>query len=265
MSLKPHSVPWYNRLSTMQKGYFYPWRSNLGAWHGEDNFRTLVFEHLRPEMDVLEVACAQGELALAMAPQVRSVLGYDVTPDYIDMARKAALERGVGNVKFVVFNSSSEANDGRPRLPAADHSVDLFVNSKGPFHWLSDAPRAGRPGAVILTLVVEITTLTPWTALLPAALRWEAWDADWARTTIEQRLGEAGLRLHSWWSFDVPELFPDPRDLYDWLTFGFTAEEAPVYPDVAPVFEQIFKEFASSDGLEIRHRRHIWKAVLPGG
>jgi SAM-dependent methyltransferase len=265
MSLKPHSVPWYDRLSSMQKGYFYPWRSNLGAWHGEDVFRTLVFEHLKPEMDVLEVACAQGELALAMAPRCRSVLGYDVTADYIDMARKAAVERGINNARFMVYNSSSEANGGRPRLPAADHSVDLFVNSKGPFHWLTDAPRVGRPGAVMLTLVVEITTLTPWTALLPEALRWEEWDANWARTTIEQRLGEAGLRLHSWWSFDVPELFTDPEDLHAWLTFGCSADEALSYQEVSPVFERIFKEFASSQGLEVRWRRHIWKAVLPGG
>lgn len=265
MSLKPHSVEWYRWLSTMQKGYFYPWRSRLEPWHGEDVFRTLVFEHLRPEMDVLEIACAQGDLALAMAPRCRSVLGYDVTADYIDMARKAVEERGIGNVTFLVYDSLSDANGGRAHMPAADHSFDLLVSSKGPFHWIADAQRVGRPGATLLMLVPEMTTLTPWTALLPEVLRWEEWDANWARTTIEQRLGAAGLRLHSWWSFDVPELLPNPEELYVWCTWSFAAAEVPSYQEVAPLLERIFKEFAGPQGLEVRWRRHIWKAMIPGG
>jgi SAM-dependent methyltransferase len=265
VSVKPHSGQWYDRLSSMQKGYFYPWRSRLEPRHGEDVFGTLVFEHLRPDLDVLEVACAQGELALAIAPRCRSVLGYDRTADYIKMASQTKEERGIDNATFLVHDSSSDANGGRPHMPAADESIDLFVCSKGPFHWIAEAPRVGRPGAVLLMLVPNPTRLTPWTALLPEILRWVDEDENWARSTIEQRLGEAGLRLHSWWSFDVPELFSNPKELYAWRTFGFTAAEVPSYQEVAPLLERIFKEFAGPHGLEVRWRRHIWKAVIRGG
>jgi ubiquinone/menaquinone biosynthesis C-methylase UbiE len=114
-----------------------------------------MFEHLRPELDVLEVACAQGDLALAMAPCVHSVLAYDATPGYIDLACKAAEERGISNVRFLVYNSRAVYNEGRPHIPAEDVSVDLWVNSKGPFHAVQDARRVCRPSAVMLMLVPD--------------------------------------------------------------------------------------------------------------
>ena len=140
MTLRPHTEPWYDRLSTMQKGYYYPWRSYLNKYHGEDLFRTMVFDHLRPELDVLEIACAQGELALAMAPQCHSVLGYDIISDWIEIACKSAMEHDISNANFLRYDSSPSANGGRAHLPVSDHSIDLFVSSKGPFHWIEDVP-----------------------------------------------------------------------------------------------------------------------------
>src|SRR5690348_4098572 len=87
MPLAPQSPLWYDRLTKLQKGYYYPWRSILPDWHGEDVFRNLVTMHLQPNLDVLEVACAQGELALEMAASVRSVVAYDRTADYIRLAQ----------------------------------------------------------------------------------------------------------------------------------------------------------------------------------
>jgi SAM-dependent methyltransferase len=179
MRLTPHTEEWYDWLSKKQRGYYYPGRKILSPWHGEDSFKTLVFEHLKPEMDVLEVACAQGDLSLAMAPYVRSVLAYDATPDYIDMARKAAEECSIPNAKFVLHNSRARFNDGQVHIPAQDHSIDLWVNSKGPFHPILDAPRVCRPGAVLLMLVPDGGVPAggrpvPWNDLLPEALRWPA-------------------------------------------------------------------------------------------
>lgn len=273
MSLKPHSEEWYAWLSKKQAGYYYAGETNLAPWHGEDSFRALVLEHLKPEMDVLEVACAQGELALEIAPRVRSLLGYDVTPDYIAMARRSAVERGITNATFVVHNSRAQYNGGSPRMPAEDHSVDLWVNSKGPFHPILDAPRVCRPGAVLLMLVPAGGVpagnhLPPWNDLLPEPLRQSNLpgrdNPNWAYLAIEQNLTEAGLRLHSWWDFDVPEYFADPRQLYARLSWPFLEEDVPPYSEVAPAFEQIFREFAGPLGLENRRRRSIWKAVIPG-
>jgi SAM-dependent methyltransferase len=263
MPLVPQSSPWYDRLTTLQKGYYYPWHSILPAWHGEDVFRSLVAQHLQANLDVLEVACAQGELTFEMAASVRSVVAYDRTADYIRLAQEAAQERDIHNVTFLLHDSSTQANGGQAHLPALDGSFDLLVCSKGPFHWIEDAHRVARLGATLLMLVPDATPLTSWNALLPEALRWQAADdPNWTRPAIEQRLAAVQLSLHSWWSFDVPEIFPTPQDFYVWRAWGAAPDEIPSYADVASDLERIFHLYASPQGLEIRRHRYIWKAVV---
>jgi hypothetical protein len=86
----------------------------------------------------------------------------------------------------------------------------------------------------------------------------------WARPAIEQRLAAVGVAVHSWWSFDVPEVFPDPEQLYTWLTWGYTPDEVPALAEVYPLLERIFVEHGDSEGVAVRQRRYLWKAVVPG-
>ncbi len=273
MSLMPHSEEWYIWLSERQQGYYYPGKKIVSPWHGDDNFKALVSDHLKPEIDVLEVACAQGNLALEIAPHVHSVLGYDATPGYIDLARKSAKERGITNATFLVHNARSQYHNGEVRTPAEDHSIDLWVNSLGPFHPIKDAPRVCRPGAVMLMLVPgggvpAGACPMPWKDLLLEPFRSQdspvRSDTNWAYTTIQKDLAEAGLRIHSWWDFDVPYYIPDPRELFTGLAWVYAEDDIPAYKEVEPTFERIFKEFAGPQGLENRWRRSIWKAVIPG-
>lgn len=263
MPLLPHSAAWYDRLATMQKGYSYNWGSHFDLWHGEDVYRTMVHQHLDTDMDVLDIACAQGEVALEIAPSCRSVVGYDRIASWITMAQRAAQERGLTNTTFICHDSSTEANGGHARLPTPEAAFDLLICGKGPFHWIEDARRVARPGAVLLMLVPDMTPLTAWTEQLPEPLRWQAGDPHWARPAIEQRLSIGQLSLHSWWSFDVPELFPDAEALYSWRTWGCTPDEVPPFADVAVDLERIFTRYSSPRGLEIRRRRSIWKAIVP--
>jgi hypothetical protein len=69
--------------------------------------------------------------------------------------------------------------------------------------------------------------------------------------------------LHSWWSFDVPEIFPNPKELYVWRTWGNTPDEVPSYAETAVDIEHIFQQYGGPQGLEIRRRRYIWKAIIP--
>ena len=264
MRLSPQTAEWYDRLTTLQRGYYYPWRSQLSPWNGEDAYLALVRQHIRPDADVLDVACGHGEVAVAIAPLCRSVLGYDRTAAWVELAQQAARERGLLNATVVCHDSSPEANGGRARLPAANASFDLLICSKGPFHWIEDARRVARPGAVLLMLVPDARPLTPWHAWLPESLRWYvAPDPHWARPAIEQRLAAAGLSLHSWWSFDVPEVFPDAEQLYTWLSWGATPDEIPSFAEVCQVLERVFAEHGSPEGVELRHHRYLWKAVVP--
>jgi SAM-dependent methyltransferase len=226
-------------------------------------YRELVSQHVQADVDVLDIACAQGEIALEIAPRSRSITGYDRIAAWIAVAQQSARESGLTNTNFVCHDSSAEANGGQVRLPAKAASFDLLICSKGPFHWIEDARRVARPGAVLLMLVPDMTPLTAWTAELPEQLRWQEGNLNWARPAIEQRLTAAGLALHSWWSFDVPELFPNPEELYAWRTWGSTPDEVPPFVQVAANLERIFSQYAGPQGLEIRRRRYLWKAIVP--
>jgi SAM-dependent methyltransferase len=259
------TIDWYDRLATLQEGYYYPWRSHLGNCNGEDEYLALVRQHLRPEADVLDVACGHGEVALSLAPHCRSILGYDRMAAWIDLAQQAAHQQDLGNVTFVCHDSSAAANNGQARIPAADASFDLLICRRGPFHWIEDAQRVARPGAVLLMLVPDATPLTPWYTWLHEDLRWQpSDDPHWARPAIEQRLALGRLALHSWWSFDVPEVFPDPEQLYIWLSWGYIPEEVPSFDEVKPLLERIFSEYGTPEGVGVRRRRYLWKAIVPG-
>jgi SAM-dependent methyltransferase len=264
MRLAPQTAAWYDRLTTLQEGYYYPWRSHIGAWYGEDAYLTLVRQNLQPNAAVLDVACGHGEVALSLAPHCRSILGYDRTAAWIALAQQAARAQGLANATFVCHDSSPAANGGRARLPVADVAFDLLICSKGPFHWIEDARRVARPGAILIMLVPDATPLTPWHAWLPETVRWQdAADPQWARPAIEQRLAAAGLALDSWWSFDVPQVFPDPEQLYTWLAWGFTPDEVPAFHEIRPILERVFAEYSGPAGVAIRRRRYLWKAVVP--
>jgi hypothetical protein len=100
--------------------------------------------------------------------------------------------------------------------------------------------------------------------LLPESLRWqEAPDPHWARPAVEGRLAATGLAVDSWWSFDVPERFPDPEQLYAWLAWGGTPDEVPPLVAIRPLLERIFAAHGGPEGLAIRRRRYLWTAVVP--
>jgi 2-polyprenyl-3-methyl-5-hydroxy-6-metoxy-1,4-benzoquinol methylase len=99
-------------------------------------------------MDVLDIACAQGDIALDIAPYCCSVVGYDRMAAWINLAQGTAQERCLTNTTFIHHDSSAEANDGRIHLPTPAGTYDLLICSKGPFHWIEDARRIARPGAV---------------------------------------------------------------------------------------------------------------------
>jgi 23S rRNA (guanine745-N1)-methyltransferase len=261
--MRPHSNEWYQRLSTLQAGYFYPWRSQVAPGNGEDAYVDLVQQHLGPDKDMLDVACGHGALTIQFARQCRSALGYDLIPSYVEMAQKAAREEGVNHVRFVCHDSSISTN-GRAFIPAEDNSFDLLLCRRGPFHWVEDALRVARPRATLIMLIPDTVPMPPSFALLPEALQWQVGsDPNWARSAMEPRLNRSGIQLHSWWTFDVPEYFSTPEDLYLRLTWGHTPDEVPSYAEVAPQLAEIFAQHSGADGLELRHRRHLWKAVIP--
>jgi hypothetical protein len=102
----------------------------------------------------------------------------------------------------------------------------------------------------------------PWNNELPEVLR-RPDPGDWTmRGAVERWLAIGRLSLHSCWTYDVPEQFDDPEQLYIFLSWGFAPEEVPTFAEVQETLEGIFSRYARSDGLALRHRRFLWKAVV---
>jgi ubiquinone/menaquinone biosynthesis C-methylase UbiE len=259
--LEPHSPSWYKQLAKTQQGYYYPWKSALSPFNGEDAYLELVKAHLQPHLDVLDAGCGHGEVALEIAPFCQSVLAYDLVEDYIELARIEAEKRGLKNAQFICANSSATANHGQPKIPARDNSIDLFISRRGPFHWLADAKRVAKPGATIIMLTMLETALPAWHDLLPDNLSFPFPTSGSMLAEVQRRLETSGFSLHSHWTFDVPEVFENPKDLHTYLTWA-NFVNAPPFETTKLVLETIFEQYASNQGLAIPHRRLLWKAVV---
>jgi 23S rRNA (guanine745-N1)-methyltransferase len=261
--IQPHSPEWYDRLATLQNGYYYPWKSRLGDHNGESAYLSLVREHITIDKDVLDVGCGHGELTLELARSCRSILGYDRVGDYIISAQEACQREGVDNATFLHWDSSV-GGTGHARLPADDDSIDLLISRRGPLHWIYDARRVTKSGAVLIQLNPMATPAPPWLEMLPQELsvNVEIRYHQPMPELVTRRLIESGLDIDSSWTFDVPEWFSTPEQLYIRLAWGFTPEEIPSFREVGPLLEKVFIEYGQPEGLAIRHRRFLWKAIV---
>jgi 23S rRNA (guanine745-N1)-methyltransferase len=261
MPLRPHSREWYDRLAQLQQGYYFPWRSEVAPGNGEDAYVRLVRQHLSPDTDLLDVGCGHGEFTLTLAAECRSILAYDRVLPYVRIGRRMAREAGVRNVHFVCADSSAEGT-GSPTIPAQPDSFALIISRRGPLHYIEDVRRVARVGATIIQLNPMETVALPWHEELPPALRIEEAPYSSIRESVERRLSLVGLRIHSCWIYDVPEVLPDPEQLYVMLSWGRAPEETPPYAEVREVLDGVFARHASEGGLVLRHRRFLWMATV---
>jgi SAM-dependent methyltransferase len=257
----PHSPAWYKQLAKTQQGYYYPWKSVVSPFNGEDAYLELVKAHLQPQTDVLDAGCGHGDVALELSFLCHSILAYDLVEEYIALAQTRAREGGLENVQFICANSSAKANNGNPRLPARDNSIDLFISRRGPLHWLADAKRVAKPNATIIMLNPLETPFPPWHTLLPEGCSFPISSEGNVLHEVQRRLSSASLKLYGYWTFDVPEIFENTEELYSYLTWGNFANP-PSFEKAQPGLKTIFEIHAGREGLILRHRRLLWKAVV---
>lgn len=163
---------------------------------GGDDLRRLV-ELAEPNVtdQALDVSTGGGHVALALAPDVASVIASDLTPRMLDAARTFLVSRGVTNATFVVADAE--------HLPFLDASFDLVTVRIAPHHY-ANVRAAVREMARVLRLggrLIVIDTIAPDDTQLDAlANEWEKRrDPSHVReyTVAEWRtfLGEVGLRI----------------------------------------------------------------------
>ena len=106
--------------------------------------------HLLPAIDVADIGCGEGYLALEMSRWARHVTGIDRSDDLLERAKGACERRQVTNVTW--------KKGDLLRLPLRDESIDLAVLShvlryaSDPERPLAEASRVLRPGGRVLIL-----------------------------------------------------------------------------------------------------------------
>jgi len=106
--------------------------------------------HLLPALDVVDIGCGEGYLALEMAAWARSVVGIDRSDDVLERARGLAARRSITNVEWKKGDLA--------RLPLREAAVDLALLSQSlhyasePERVLADAVRVVRIGGRVLLL-----------------------------------------------------------------------------------------------------------------
>ena len=79
-------------------------------------------------MRLLDLGCGPGIVTAAMAPDVKEVVAYDLTPEMIDKVRKKCKESGLKNVQFELGSAE--------QLPFEEESFDCVVTRLTVHHFL---------------------------------------------------------------------------------------------------------------------------------
>src|SRR5690348_14984781 len=160
----------------------------------------------------LGAACGPGVGARALAPRAGSVVGVDLTPKMVELARREAA--ALGNVEFAVGDATAlEAADG-----SFDGALARFVihHVPVPARLVEELARVVRPGGAVV-LADHLLDEDPAAAAWSQELERLRDPSHWASLTLERlrALGAAaGLEL------EAEEIVPLALDLAEWLQRG---------------------------------------------
>lgn len=126
-----------SKLATYALGYRKATTDTYDRRTAENSARFLV-DHLEPRMRILDIGCGPGSISCGLAELVPqgSVLGIDVSPTVLELAKSAAASKNLQNISFQIGN----VLEG---LPFPDHSFDVVFTHQCLVH-LSDPVKAIR-------------------------------------------------------------------------------------------------------------------------
>ncbi len=184
---------------------------------------------LEPHFSVLDYGCGVGRWTLWFAPQVRRVVGVDLSPKMVDAARRAADEAGIRNVEH-------HALDGVP-LPFEDGAFDL-VNAVWVLRYIVDDDELARTVRELCRVVRPggYVTLIEMTA--QEAPVFKEHEGDFSGAAVYRRLEEY-------------------RSLFEWC--GMTVQECAV-SSASPLY---WSYVAARDAVRRRGLPNLFSPLAP--
>lgn len=148
----------------------------------------------RSDAQVLDLGCGAGHVSFHVAPQVGSVVAYDLSTEMLDVVSRAAADRGLRNVTTRQGVAES--------LPFADGSFDYVLSRYSTHHWrdfdagLREVARVLKPDGI----AAFVDSVSPGPPLLDTylqaveVLRDPSHVRSYLRTEWDAALNRAGLR-----------------------------------------------------------------------
>jgi SAM-dependent methyltransferase len=116
-------------------------------------YADFLLPHLSRATHLVDLGCGDGELTLELAAMVGQVTGVDEDEGEIDLARRAARQRDIGNATFVVGDAYSLDIPGDSADAVLGHSVLEALDR--PADALAEMARILKPGGVVGAASVE--------------------------------------------------------------------------------------------------------------
>lgn len=157
-----------------------------------------------PDARVLDLGCGGGHVSFSVAPHVREIVAYDLSPEMLSVVETAARERGLGNV--------TTRQGAVESLPFDDASFDMVLSRYSAHHWrdfaggLREAARILKPNGIagFVDAVAPVTPLLDTFIQTIEMLRDPSHVRDYARAEWEAALAQAGIVCETTTRFRVP-------------------------------------------------------------
>jgi SAM-dependent methyltransferase len=169
------------------------------AVHAQSPDLTALVTLMRDRNDarVLDLGCGGGHVTFNVAPMVKEVVAYDLSPEMLEVVGCAAAGRGLRNV--------TTRQGAVEKLPFPDASFDVVLSRFSAHHWrdldagLREAARVLRPGGM-LAIVDTVTSGVPLVDTYFQAielLRDCSHVRNYSRAEWEAAIGRAGFQPRS--------------------------------------------------------------------
>lgn len=166
---------------------------NSGRSFYNSFFTRLFRKHVTKDSSLLELGCGTSTLTLSFAPELRELIGLDISPESVRISRELAQAKGVTNATFVLGNCLDVPYKDRFDLVWSQGLMEHFDD---PVAVAREHFKAVKPGGTVLISVpYRWSYFTLWYAVTRPRFLRRLWP--WTEQTFftKKRLREIGALI----------------------------------------------------------------------